>query len=985
MKRTLILFTLLLTITLSVMAQQDETSEQDVQLHNTLWSFVHQGSIDSLKQMVADQHIDLKQFDSQPDKYTSLLVAAAWNGQTEMTKYLIKIGLDPKSSNSNGNSPLHSAAWRGHLDIVKLLVEAGADVNQMYLANGGLTPLSCAAESGNIDIVRYLISQGADPTNTTSSGGSPIRSAAYSGYYDIFVLLADLQPKDYNWQEALFYAIIGGNPDIVRYVVETKKAKVNVKSSIWSQYAIEKAVHDRFTNKRDRPDISSVAVVKYLLSQGAKISDINGGDLYSFIQEYSSSQMKAFLIEQGVNINVPEYADDTHFKEWTPLAITLDKSDFVLAQYIFNKGIKNDQVRGEPLVLFFADGFYNSPQIIDFLVKNKINTPYYDQALARCVANNDSTSLEILLQAGADIHQLSPDGSNLLNLAGSTYMANILIDKGVDTNNQAMLDKASENIGLLLALDEKGIYPPIEQDVMNQILHQSAISGDTVTIKYILRRGADIQSRLYPLGYNDRWNQETLKKLLRSEYSDKINNLLDIQNVERNILGMDISDRTSLMMTAIQGYGYCNYGDYQDRSSKVQVSPEPARILLDAGANVNATDSLGKTALHYASSFQYCRMFVGPIPMGSRYDQSMGAHGDPAPPPLQYHDEIGKLLIERGANINLQDSLGNTPLMLAAIAGNDGMLRMLLDNKANVSVRNRWGATVFDCLIDYSALQVFVDAGYRDSIPQEVINDSFYNQFIQSYYSSRWDYQAIKNLVDMGADVTGRLSAPYDDYTPFCFLFKENYGTRFDIAQLLVDHGVDLNQLRYNGSTYLIDIVDSSNLDDHNWGNNYAENAMQKLEFLLNNGADVNQPNSTSFTPLTIARCEGKTKLAEYLESKGAVRDINNEWWYTIHESYYESDIKDRLQSLMDEGVDVNLKTDRVVSKYSPDIAQKGVTALMIAVARGTDRIVQVMLDLGADVNIKAENGVTALSIAKDKLSSYNTEIIEMLKKSGAK
>ena len=55
---------------------------------------------------------------------------------------------------------------------------------------------------------------------------------------------------------------------------------------------------------------------------------------------------------------------------------------------------------------------------------------------------------------------------------------------------------------------------------------------------------------------------------------------------------------------------------------------------------------------------------------------------------------------------------------------------------------------------------------------------------------------------------------------------------------------------------------------------------------------------------------------------------------------------------LLDAGVDVNLKD------------KDGVTALMIAGMRANTETVQALLDAGADVNAKANNGATALMMA---------------------
>ena len=61
---------------------------------------------------------------------------------------------------------------------------------------------------------------------------------------------------------------------------------------------------------------------------------------------------------------------------------------------------------------------------------------------------------------------------------------------------------------------------------------------------------------------------------------------------------------------------------------------------------------------------------------------------------------------------------------------------------------------------------------------------------------------------------------------------------------------------------------------------------------------------------------------------------------------------------------------------------KNGVTAMWMASQNGHTEIVRLLLEYGADVNIKAKNGKTSLRIAKQK---GNTQIIELLEKAGAK
>lgn len=89
-----------------------------------------------------------------------------------------------------------------------------------------------------------------------------------------------------------------------------------------------------------------------------------------------------------------------------------------------------------------------------------------------------------------------------------------------------------------------------------------------------------------------------------------------------------------------------------------------ARILLNAGADVNEKDKLGLTPL-------------------------MLACGKPT---FGYRD-IAETLIKKGAHINVRDALGYTPLLLALSGGTIDIAEMLINKGADISVRTRKGET----------------------------------------------------------------------------------------------------------------------------------------------------------------------------------------------------------------------------------------------------------------------------------------------------
>jgi ankyrin repeat protein len=137
---------------------------------------------------------------------------AAYYGDLERTKKLLKKGKNPNVKDKYGRTPLHIAASEGHVDIVKLLLEHGADPNIQN--KNGRTPLHWAASKGRDDVVKLLLEHGADPNAQDKDGETPLHKAAYWGHLYVVRLLlehgADPNAQDKDGKTPLHDAASGG-------------------------------------------------------------------------------------------------------------------------------------------------------------------------------------------------------------------------------------------------------------------------------------------------------------------------------------------------------------------------------------------------------------------------------------------------------------------------------------------------------------------------------------------------------------------------------------------------------------------------------------------------------------------------------------------------------------------------------------------------------------------------------------------------------
>ena len=84
---------------------------------------------------------------------------AAFNGQTDVVKWLLNAGADVNAQDNEGRSALTMAAWNNDnkIKISQLLTKAGAAVNAR--ANDGCTAIM---SDNNTKIAKLLIKAGAD-------------------------------------------------------------------------------------------------------------------------------------------------------------------------------------------------------------------------------------------------------------------------------------------------------------------------------------------------------------------------------------------------------------------------------------------------------------------------------------------------------------------------------------------------------------------------------------------------------------------------------------------------------------------------------------------------------------------------------------------------------------------------------------------------------------------------------------------------------
>lgn len=258
-------------------------------------------------------------------------------------------------------------------------------------------------------------------------------------------------------------------------------------------------------------------------------------------------------------------------------------------------------------------------------------------ALTEAAKIGHTDIVKLLLDKAADINTKDKDGRSPLVWAAAKMHADLvklLVERGADVNAKdkgeltALCVTARFDRGdvFFLLEDQRGhVANPWDKDYRNGFT-QAALQRRSDIAKFLIRSGANVTL--------------TVAAML----GDKI----EIQRLLA--AGCDVNAKeaddglTPLMGAAAQGH------------------VDAARLLIEKGADVHATDSKGRAALTMAA--------------GSG------------------HADIVELLVDKGADVDGKDKGGETALMRAARRGHSLIVHLLLHSGADVNTKdNKWGWT----------------------------------------------------------------------------------------------------------------------------------------------------------------------------------------------------------------------------------------------------------------------------------------------------
>ncbi len=650
---TIVLLLALLTVPAALVLTaraQTEAPMPETKSTHPLHEAAAAGDVDQVKLLIS-KGADVNEKDK--DGRTPLH-AAAWRARKEVAAVLLAHGANINEADGSGQTPLHLAANFGIRFVPEFLLAQGARIDARDKA--GNTPLHAAADRTSVtrDLIELLIAKGADVKARNEASQTPlhrvsmIRGSRKRLEITAEVLLArgaEVDAKDQSGRTPLHFAVENGNKELVDLLV-AKGADVKTKATDGTTL-LHRAVKSR-----------QLDMVERFLSRGIDLNAAqpNGRTALHLAASAGENSIVEALITRGADVKARDVSGDTPAQlavgsnhkdtvrllvdkgaEISTIQIAAYLGDLAAVKGFLERGGNVNAQDGDQLSALGAAAQGGQKDVAAFLISQGASVNAEQQsgmtALHYVALGGSKEVAELLIANGARLDAKAQGDITPLHMAaqsGAKDVALLLIDHGADVNAEAVQKLRPLDFAVFVGprdmaklLIDKGAGPSRQDD----LLFKACSLRDKDLAEFLIRKGANVNSQA--------WGYAPAMEVIWSGYTNatKPADIPSVLGVLKVLLDHgadpDAKDRwdwsllhysceeLDLAKLLLDKGANPNAVENERGLRPLHLAADEGRtaavkLLISRGADVNAKDYYGHTALSYAEDLGDNDMFGRP-------------------------------------------------------------------------------------------------------------------------------------------------------------------------------------------------------------------------------------------------------------------------------------------------------------------------------------------------------------------------------------
>ncbi|KAJ3093545.1 Ankyrin repeat and SOCS box protein 3 [Physocladia obscura] len=841
----------------------------------------------------------------------------------------------------NGWLPIHFIGQTDNIEMLTLFVDFGYSIASRTPKSWTL--LHIAASYGCFKICQYLINGGCDVNATTADGFTPIYIAAISDRHtdeiaQLFIMHncnLDLEP---NSEYTLLHAAISHEKvDLVRLLLE---AGIDVnKVSYKRQTVWHVAAHHgnlQILNLLAASNFTKFDATSDTL-ESASSSDIGQDALLIFIENFKNTS------EDALKLIISKTADiNPSFRIVTPLIKTIRNGRYNFFRILLDAGANpNCGSCCKPLV--------------EAIIENKIQMA------------------KDLLEFGADFNEDSEYESHSQSITaspvyfaarfGSLEILKLLLDKNAKCNTDLVGSPAHvaaefNQVNVLKFLMEYGIdIHKLIPKTEFSLFQTAVVNNATDSVRFLLENGASSGADVNGISNDSR---TPIYMAVQQGSLDVIKVLAENgANIDfmakdgTTVLGMAVKKKRPEVVKIILEYG-ADPNIFSENQPILHQTTDWAiiQLLLEYGAFVDQVDKNGQTKLHMMIA-QYVLYGVNELMCLLDHGASIDVKDKQGNYPLtisatnKVEIEALQTLIQKGANINVQNQRKRTALQLALLQNNRPKVQFLIHHGANLDLCDDK---------KYTALQNTIKMGNEEFVSMLLDNGANFDSITgsgENVFHLAFKYHRLK-ILKLLMSRTSELNT-----VKLVFPLHQavrNYSS-LDFVKYFISSGINVNLKDSDGRTALMLAAKCQN--------------SEMMRYLCENGSETEILSNEGFTALQYAVLAGALEPVEFLVRQANIHILTPDARTILHLVAVLKSTKVLSFLLCNcQTLDVNAKD------------KNGFTALHIAACKNF-AAVQCILESkhGVEIDAVDSNGQSPLHIA---LLSRKIKIAKLLIQYGA-